>query len=73
MGGNSAACPAVVVMAPTRELASQIHVEARRFTFNPDARQDTKLRAVVVYGEAPTASLVKCLPDTFGPVSSTSI
>ena len=48
---SPAAKPRVVVMAPTRELAIQIHHEARRLTFN-DAKGATPLRAVVVYGGA---------------------
>jgi ATP-dependent RNA helicase DDX3X len=38
--------PKCIVMAPTRELAIQIHVEARKFTYL------TGLRAVVLYGGA---------------------
>ena len=41
------AAPAALVMAPTRELAAQIHLEARRLTFGAGAT-----RAVVVYGGA---------------------
>ena len=48
-----AATPAALVMAPTRELAIQIHVEARRLAFDPAAMTSaTALRAVVVYGGA---------------------
>ena len=46
-----AATPAVVVMAPTRELAIQIHHEARRLVFDDDMNK-TPPRAVVVYGGA---------------------
>jgi ATP-dependent RNA helicase DDX3X len=46
-----AAKPAVVVMAPTRELAIQIHHEARRLVFDDDVTK-TPPRAVVVYGGA---------------------
>ena len=46
-----AARPSVVVMAPTRELAIQIHHEARRLTFDESPRT-APLRAVVVYGGA---------------------
>ena len=48
-----AASPSVVVMAPTRELAIQIHHEARRLAFDDDTRAAAPpLRAVVVYGGA---------------------
>ena len=50
--GSSPASPAVVIMAPTRELAIQIHHEARRLTFDADADKKPSLRAVVVYGGA---------------------
>ena len=48
---SRSAAPAAVVMAPTRELAIQIHHEACRLTFNP-AKKAQPLRAVVVYGGA---------------------
>jgi DEAD/DEAH box helicase len=38
--------PKVIVLAPTRELASQIHVEAKKLCHNSD------VKAVVVYGGA---------------------
>ncbi|KAL0210763.1 hypothetical protein P9112_009061 [Eukaryota sp. TZLM1-RC] len=44
---SSSASPSVLVLAPTRELASQIHVECKKFAFK------TGLRSVVVYGGAP--------------------
>ena len=45
--------PAVVVMAPTRELAIQIHHEARRLVFDDAPAQGYRPpRAVVVYGGA---------------------
>eukprot|EP01087_Luapelamoeba_hula_P013113 TRINITY_DN372_c0_g1_i1.p1 TRINITY_DN372_c0_g1~~TRINITY_DN372_c0_g1_i1.p1 ORF type:complete len:691 (+),score=106.75 TRINITY_DN372_c0_g1_i1:120-2192(+) len=44
--GRRQARPTVLVLAPTRELASQIHLEARKFAFK------TGLRPVVVYGGA---------------------
>jgi len=37
-------CPEVVVLAPTRELASQIHMEARKLTYS------SQIVSVVVYG-----------------------
>ena len=47
------ASPAVVVMAPTRELAIQIHHEARRLVFDDaPAHGYRPPRAVVVYGGA---------------------
>jgi len=39
--------PLAVIMAPTRELASQIHQEALKFTEN------TRVKPVVIYGGAP--------------------
>jgi ATP-dependent RNA helicase DDX3X len=45
-GPNQPASPSAVVMAPTRELAVQIHEEARRLSFL------TRLRSCVVYGGA---------------------
>lgn len=38
--------PQALVMAPTRELASQIHAESRKFTFL------TGIRSIVIYGGA---------------------
>ena len=50
---TGAASPAVVVMAPTRELAIQIHHEARRLVFDDAPAQGYRPpRAVVVYGGA---------------------
>ena len=51
--GSLAASPSVVVMAPTRELAIQIHHEARRLAFDDEANAAVAPpRAVVVYGGA---------------------
>jgi len=38
------AYPRVLIMAPTRELASQIHIEALKFSYG------SRLKAVVIYG-----------------------
>ncbi len=38
------ALPRCIILAPTRELASQIHLDARRLLFN------SRLKAVCVYG-----------------------
>jgi ATP-dependent RNA helicase DDX3X len=51
--GSLAASPSVVVMAPTRELAIQIHHEARRLAFDDESNASVAPpRAVVVYGGA---------------------
>lgn len=53
------AFPSALVLAPTRELSSQIYEEARKFAYQ------TGLRPVVVYGGAPVVEQVgRCLQDT---------
>lgn len=44
--GARTACPVALIMSPTRELASQIHVEAKKFAFQ------TGVKVVVAYGGA---------------------
>ena len=45
-GGNRRVYPSALILAPTRELAAQIHDEARRFTYA------TGIAPVVIYGGA---------------------
>ena len=45
MGCRDPVYPECVVVTPTRELAKQIQMQAKKFS------QDTNLRAVVVYGQ----------------------
>lgn len=53
-GRNSRkALPGALVLAPTRELTSQIYDEARKFTYM------TGLRPVVIYGGAPAPNQVR--------------
>lgn len=47
------ALPGALVLAPTRELTSQIYDEARKFTYQ------TGLRPVVIYGGAPAPNQVR--------------
>ncbi|GHP12340.1 hypothetical protein PPROV_001106800 [Pycnococcus provasolii] len=47
IAADAPCAPAAVIMAPTRELAAQIHLEAQRLSFGGGA-----IRAVVVYGGA---------------------
>lgn len=52
VGRSRKAFPSALVLAPTRELSSQIYEEARKFAYQ------TGLRAVVVYGGAPVIDQV---------------
>lgn len=52
-GRNRKAYPAALILAPTRELTSQIFEEARKFTFQ------TGIRPVVIYGGAPVQQQVR--------------
>eukprot|EP00210_Caulerpa_lentillifera_P004906 g4682.t1 len=52
-GRNRKAYPLALVLAPTRELTSQIFDEARKFTYQ------TGIRPVVVYGGAPVAQQLR--------------
>lgn len=45
--------PSALILSPTRELASQIHTEARKFCYQ------TGLRPVVVYGGAPIVNQLR--------------
>ncbi len=47
------ATPFALILAPTRELTSQIYDEARKFTFQ------TGIRPVVIYGGAPVPNQVR--------------
>lgn len=51
-GRNRKAFPAALILAPTRELTSQINEEARKFTYQ------TGIRSVVIYGGAPVQQQV---------------
>lgn len=51
-GRNRKAFPAALILAPTRELTSQINEEARKFTYQ------TGIRPVVIYGGAPVQQQV---------------
>ena len=50
------AYPRALILAPTRELASQIYEESRKFSYQ------TGLRPVVCYGGAPSGYQVCCGP-----------
>lgn len=51
--GTRKATPYALILAPTRELTSQIYDEARKFTFQ------TGIRPVVIYGGAPVVNQVR--------------
>lgn len=50
------AFPAALVLAPTRELTSQIYDEARKFSYQ------SGIRPVVIYGGAPVVNQVRRRP-----------
>ena len=50
--GTRKAMPYSLILAPTRELTSQIYDEARKFCFR------TGIRPVVIYGGAPVGNQV---------------
>lgn len=52
-GRNRKALPAALILAPTRELTSQIYDEARKFSYQ------TMIRPVVIYGGAPVVNQVR--------------
>ncbi|KAL8546203.1 hypothetical protein ACS0TY_006060 [Phlomoides rotata] len=54
-GNGDVALPLALILAPTRELASQIHEEARKFSFQ------TGLKVVVVYGGSPIFQQLRIL------------
>ncbi len=51
-GRSRKALPAALILAPTRELTSQIYDEARKFSYQ------TGIRPVVIYGGAPVVNQV---------------
>jgi ATP-dependent RNA helicase DDX3X len=51
-GRQRKALPAALILAPTRELTSQIHEEARKFSYQ------SGIRPVVIYGGAPVVNQV---------------
>lgn len=53
--GDRTVYPQALILSPTRELTTQIHDEARKFTYQTD------LRAVVVYGGAPIGEQIRSL------------
>ncbi|KAJ9527296.1 hypothetical protein QJQ45_025564 [Haematococcus lacustris] len=53
--GSRKATPFALILAPTRELTSQIYDEARKFTFQ------TGIRPVVIYGGAPVVNQLRDL------------
>ena len=50
--GSRKAMPFSLILAPTRELTSQIHEEARKFCYQ------TGIKPVVIYGGAPVVNQV---------------
>jgi superfamily II DNA/RNA helicase len=51
-GRQRKALPAALILAPTRELTSQIYEEARKFSYQ------SGIRPVVIYGGAPVVNQV---------------
>ncbi|KAL9242428.1 hypothetical protein vseg_016423 [Gypsophila vaccaria] len=54
-GRDRVACPVALIMAPTRELSSQIHDEAKKFA------DQTGVRVVVAYGGTPISEQLRKL------------
>jgi len=60
-GRQRKALPAALILAPTRELTSQIYEEARKFSYQ------SGIRPVVIYGGAPVVNQVSQCPGLSSP------